>query len=555
MVDTYPYHLETFKNGTSEILRRIPLMNQQVREFDLLGRHTWFLPQGFVSRLYSDGYYPVPPSMFSAQLAAIVMTGAKGTLPFFYSSEGGTMEGLRWPGLAPTPKLAPYLRFNQVIERIGPLLMQLDVPQVRPDVPFPMAVTTANGPDGETYLFALNADEDTTHTLRFDFVTEGQSPRFDLVGERTLGFNGQGQLEVPLEPGDWAFFSIGANAIESLSAAPAPADPPLSTIDFPVTHQLTVIGINDTPLSVREMEFNAAGDALAATVPFSYAPSPPQVYNLESSGTVTRESGPFTWLAVKTGVTEDGLYSVASPFLGIELYPPGGFNSPPVASYKGYTGGGHEIVRAGETTWLTMDIGIRTLQQQGDQFISTAVGWANRGSNLDLFGPFADGSVSMLVVNHGISNVKPGHLHEFAHQYEILNNVDRNAAINAKNLLAVPRHQRGVALIQLSETGIPNLVANIAADAMDASAVAWVYDNLLAVADGYKSVRFYWVFNNEATLVATWRPPLPDYFYMISMAVAEGSLAIGCHDGRVVVADITGLEQPSSVVGDWVLYE
>src|SRR5690606_20116669 len=43
MVDTYPYHLDTFQDDTTELLRRIPLMNQQVREFDLLGRHTWFL--------------------------------------------------------------------------------------------------------------------------------------------------------------------------------------------------------------------------------------------------------------------------------------------------------------------------------------------------------------------------------------------------------------------------------------------------------------------------------------------------------------------------------
>lgn len=554
LVDVYPYNFDVGRGSTDELLLRIPIENSHARSLASLGRNLWILPQGFISRLNGNGVYPVPPSMHSAQLGAAVLAGARGILPFFYAADG-TMEGLRWPGLNPTPKLAPYQRFNAVVERIGPLLMQLEVPDLHPDTPPPFAVSTAAGPEGESYIFALNADEETTRTLLVDLQSTPTGPLADVVAERKLSVDGNGNVQVELPPGEWALFSVGSNAIEALSVVPAPAPISLTTIDLPVTHQFTVTGLSDSGQPVRELEFDAAGDALAATVPFVYAPSEPMIYNLQSSGTAVRENGAISFLSEKNGVTEDGLYAVASPLVGFELYAPGGFNSPPVAEFKGRTGGGYDVLRDGETTWASLDIGIRQLQNTEAGLVSTAVGWANRGNYYGLFGPFDDGSVSVVISNYGVSNIKPGQLHEFLHRYEILNGVDRNADMNADNLLAVPRHQRGVALFQLGPTGEPQIAGNIAADAQDACAVAWIYDNLLAVVDGYKNVKFYHVLNNEATLLETWRPPTPDYFYMLSLSVTEGKLAVGFQDGRVVVADTAQLQKPSAAMADWQLYE
>src|SRR5690606_3261023 len=138
MIDVYPYNLQVGGNPTDNLLIQIPLENQKVHDFAAIGQSMLLLPQALVDRTRSE-YFPVSAHMHTAQLGAAVLSGARGIIPFFYNSDRSYAQGMRGPELSSTAMLDAYREFNNIVERLEPLLLQLDIPELLPDTPYPFA--------------------------------------------------------------------------------------------------------------------------------------------------------------------------------------------------------------------------------------------------------------------------------------------------------------------------------------------------------------------------------------------------------------------------------
>jgi hypothetical protein len=144
-----------------------------------------------------------------------------------------------------------------------------------------------------------------------------------------------------------------------------------------------------------------------------------------------------------------------------------------------------------------------------------------------------------VVRNFGVDTVEPGRLKEEQHSRAELNRVQAGGSVSTSGLLAVPRYQRGVGLFQLDAEGSATLVATVTEGITEATSVAWVRPDVLAVADSVYNVKFLRVGPDHRTAkVGEWRPPDAGSAYFCSLACRNGRLAVGVADGRVFVADI-----------------
>lgn len=554
LVDVYPW-TDSKPSSSAALLEAIVQYNRNAQLAAAQGREFWLVAQAFEEYQPTGFSRAVANTMHWAQLGGAVLAGARGVVPFIYDSLG-QLEGLRGLQLEPLRKLAPYQRFNKLMERLGPLLLQLPPPQLDSRAPSPFALSSTVDSGGQRYVFVLNTDEQATQTLGITLAGTPPQPLTDLVCQRPIGLDGQGQPAVELGPGEWAFFCVGSCTVSALRSTPNAA-PNLGTLSLAVRNTFVVRGSSGQPLPAAKLSFNKDATALAASVPFQLAPTPPRVYKLLDDGTAEALGGPQRWGCERVFFVSEDEVAMASPNLGFEVFHLSNLSDPPVQQFMGRSGGAYDLIETGSAWWASMfGFGIRRLQSTAQGLQSIAAGISDTDLYRDLFGPFRDGSVTTLVRDTSVSNIKADALGEpFQRQLELPRTFE-NASMNARLQLVVPLNQRGVALVQLSPQGEPLTTSSVALEATDACASAWVGDEVLAVADGTFCVRFYRVSASGAsTAIGTWRPARSDAFYLRSLAWRQDKLAVGLQDGSVYVVDTgTVRNQLPAAAQDWSLF-
>jgi len=550
IVYSYPFTNEENSTATDALLDRIPAMSAHVKNFAATGRDCWIFQQGFEAS-GRDHPYPVRNSLHTAQLGAALLAGARGITPFTYNAPDDDADSLRRSDLVETRKLSAYRKFNTLIDRIGPLVMSLAVPEVRAGVPFPFAVSTTNAPGGGKYHYVLNADEETTRTL-FLSLSAPVPPPQDVGSETPLPLDVSGRVVVTLVPGGWALFSTGSSNITEIDAADVMVAID-STLHLPITHQFAVAIPGGRPLQVLGLDWTSDAQTLAISPGvFSFEVTTPTVYNLGPAGSVSAAIGPLRFAHERAEMVEGDHIAFSTSFLGTRVFAPGDFSTP-VSEFVGFTGGASSLTGGIISPWISMNWwGARRLTNAGGVLTSAESGSAIRGAYTDLFGPFADSSVTVVAHDDGLQNLKPGQLFP-PHSVALLKASTAGGDMNSQRVVALPRNQRGVGLFQLSVNGEPQVLGQIATEALDATGCAWLFDRVLAVGDGSRNVRFYRVVGTEATLLGTWRPEVPGPLYIRSVAARGNRLALGLNDGRVIVADISSLEPAPTAAADWHL--
>jgi hypothetical protein len=251
-------------------------------------------------------------------------------------------------------------------------------------------------------------------------------------------------------------------------------------------------------------------------------------------------------------------FTESSVFLGGRLYDAANIGGSPVATFLGYFGGMYHLAQTGQTLWASLyGAGIRPLPDGVG-----ALAWSRSSPTfgddyLDIFTLPGTSDAFLSIRDRGIDRVALDHLLEPEHQRAVIRRGHEGTAFNGADLLAVPRSGWGVDLVRISAAaGPPVTVATVAGDAIDAVAVTWLYSDTLVVADSYRNLKFYRVqANYSAVLVGSWRPAgaLPPSFRSLA-ATAGGRMAVGLHDGRVLVLD-TSQTTLKTAATEWQLLE
>lgn len=552
MVDHYPFRSRDEPSNPAALLAILPKLNATARTAASMGRQFWLVLQAFWA-YESENFRPVPLSMHRAQLGAAVLTGAKGVVPFSYL-QISYIDGIRSPQLEPTRKHPAYAEFNSVMERIGPAVMSLATPDLDTRAPAPFAVSVAQTLENSSrYLLALNADDISTRTLFVSFSSAPAAPLVDIVSETTLPSSG-GSFGITLGPGEWAMVQIGGTTIAGYSQT-ATSAPSLSTLGLPVTHEFTVRNWSNTPTPVVGLSFNPDASAIAASTVSSALPGGSHVFELSGGGAVSEQPTAAIIWAERRMFLPDGTVASASPLIGFSIFSPANLTTP-VSEFSGHSGGAYNVLKGdSDTYWITMnDFGIRRISISGNVGSTLDAGVSESDGYRDIFGPFPDQSVAVLVRDTGLHAVYPGAAEEVFHDRAPLRRLEENASISSRGLVAAPRGESGVALFKLSAGQSPVLLNTFGSDITEAIATAWISDDVLAVADGINNVRFYWIASDALwhTLIGTFRPTnLP--IYVRALASKHGKLAIGLHDGRVFVVDAGATAVTTA--RDWQLFE
>ncbi|MCX7717558.1 MAG: copper resistance protein CopC [Candidatus Sumerlaeaceae bacterium] len=557
IIDVYPFRSDRLSDHPSALLAEIPRMNAYARAAAGVGRDLWIMPQAFEADETFVTWRAVPESMHTAQLGAALLAGARGVVPFMHTP-ATIIEGLRGPDFEPTKKLTSYLEFNSIMDRLTTHIMALAPPILLPDVPPPFAASVAQHPTEGNHLFVLNADDLVTRTLSLVMFPALPSPPLDLVSGQPVALGAGSTIEVTLGPGRWALIATGDSSATAASALPAPP-PNLSDMSLAVTHQFTVEALNGLPQPVHSLQFSPDTRYLvASSAAFPREQSYPLVYRLDADGVVTRLTGPLIWNNTRTAWLSGDRIARMGPNTGIRIYSLSGINLPPLAEFTGRSGGAFDVVPINSDYCITQGgYGLRRLSVSGSMLQSVEEsGFSAYGVFEDLFGPFADGSVTLVSEDSAVRNAKPGSFSEDSHVTMPISRLRARASLNGRNLLAVPRASRGAVLVQLAATGEPVTSATIATEATEVTAATWVSDDVLALADGAYHVRFYRVRpDGRSLLVGRWRPPASGPLYIRSLAAGTNRLAVGLEDGRVFVVDAADVGSLNACAPDWSRYE
>ena len=541
MVDIYPYSSRNPRDNSDSLLAELPRLNELAHAAAAQSRPFWWTLQAFESDEF-DFFRSVPPAIHSAQLGAAVLTGARGVVPFIYTSVSYA-EGIRGPDLEPTAKTDAYRDFARRLARIEPFLKSMTTPRLDKRIPAPLAASVADHPRLGNILFLLNADEFSPQTI---MVTLDSPLRYrtavDLVTRRPISVSERTTLSVNLEPGQWIMTPLGRSRVSSYDLVEVPP-PSLTTLPLPLITQFTALRPDNRPHALRGVEFDDTGKFLALSLFRDNTEKvPPPIYRVSGSS-VEPLNLPSIWAPTRNGFTGDHFFA-NSRFLGARVFP---LSSPgtPAWSYTGHTGGSFDLVWGEGDAWLTMLFhGVRQLFETPSGWDTADVAVSETDMYGDLYGPFAGDSVTAIIRNNGLANLKPLALaDEFQTKTKISRTAFQGSAISRTRVLALPRLQRGVALAQLNDAGEAENTAFIQDEMVEGMACAWVSERLLAVADSTRNVRFYRVSPDlTTTFIGTWRPPGEGHMFLTGLAANGQTLAVATYDGRVSLVNTSPLQ-------------
>lgn len=546
LVDVYPFASRNPRDNADAVLAEIPRYNTLAKAAANEGRPFWLLPQAFESDEF-DFFRAVPVATHSAQLGAAVLAGARGFMPFLYTSVGN-VEGMRGPDLTATPKLAAYRDFARILRRISPVLADLSTPELDDRLPRPLAASTATHPRLGRFLFVLNADELAPRTVRIGLDRPLRTAYVtDLVSGRRVVADRRTTLTLTIQPGAWVMLPLGRSAPAAYQMD-VPPPPALGTLNLPVVTQFTAKRPNGTPLALRGAEFDDFGNLLALSLFRDNTEFlPPPVYQVGLGGAAQFALPPM-WSPVRNGFTA-GTLCITSANLGLRqyLFPP---SLPPILrQFSGYTGGAFDCAATYEDgMWLTMlGYGVRQMRFTGGRYESLATGLSRTDFYMDLHGGlFSGGSATAVVRGTGLANIKQLALDdEFQLRTPIPRTAGSGSDMSSSRVLAIPRLQRGVMLVRLDEFGETIASAELEDGITETVACAWLHNgSILAVTDSIYCVRFYRV-SPDLTVrpVGTWRPQDAGHLLFTGLAGHETRLAVTAFDGRVFVVDTAQMDE------------
>ncbi|MDX2177195.1 MAG: hypothetical protein SF028_12080 [Candidatus Sumerlaeia bacterium] len=518
------------------------------------GKDLWLTPQAFVS-LEQQHIRAVKPSAIRAHLGAGLAAGIKGTLSFTWTSIFGR-EGIRDFDLERTSVAAPFVEFHKMTDRLGPLLQSLALPTRVAGVPRPLIASRTSDADG-SYAWFVNADGDRSVAVEFTADSDWFAPPRDLVGGRVASGLGGGRWRIELPPGEFALVDFGEGGLLAVESVETDAGAQPCEFDLPVTHTVPVRAPFGSPTWPERIEYDTARRLVAVSALTDLDQIPPRVFELLDGGAVRQFTGPTRYAASQWFFANGGIVGT-STMTGLRFHSPAEFESAPTAEFYAFTGGALDALADGERWWVTTrELGLRRLSLGPEGFAREAAYLAPEGTFQDVFGPFADGAVLVAVEDFGLDYVPADSLSQEDHERLEIPRLKAWGDIEpGSRRLAFARRNRGAVVVDLAEDGRPLDYAPLAEELVDASAVAWLAPEVLAVADGVYAVHFYHVPpSGTVRHVGCWEPPpaANGFRYIRALAASDGTLVAGLQDGRALVVDASEVVRAALAPTGWRL--
>ena len=598
LADIYPFHTSTPVSDSDAVLDLLPLWRGHAAGAAAGGRHLWAVVQGFESIDGPELFRAAPPAAHAAQLASVVLAGAKGVVPFTHTAIS-FIEGLRGPDGEPTPKLAAYREFNAAMDRVGPTLMDLNTPVEVPAVPRPWAASVAVGPGGAgatRWLMVLNADSVSTRTLAIPLTPPPPQGTAlgDAVNQTTTTVDSLGRVRLTRGPGGWAMLPLPAGVtVDSDSggtggpitepAPPETPEPAAPQIALPVLWQAVARASDGRAVPAARVSLAPGGGAVAVGLElFDVANAPSRVFRPDPAagpgGAAIEDPAPGVFPADIRAFMPDGRLFSASPYLGFRVTGGASAAGPATAGWLGHSGGARAVAGRGDDWWATMDAyDLRHLTDTAaggpggggapETTLATyPLGRSDDGAACtDLFGPtgpMTDPAVLLVVRDRAAEGATSATAAEAARARARVTRADAGAALSPDGrTLAIPRHARGVTLVAIGPDHRPDPAAtprDLSVAATDTVGCAWLADDLLAVADITGGIHFHrpaggaqlgrWTTPANPADAGTRRIP-----YVRSIAAAASRVAIGLQDGRILAVNVACVAENAADMS-WVLY-
>ncbi len=494
---------------------------EQVAHAKTLGREYWLVAQGWSE---TSRVHPGNAAAIRATIGLCVAHGAKGYIPFPYR-QITSLEGLRTQQVEPLPETSAWREENERIAGIESELVGFAGHAELPGTGDSLVVTTASSIGGGTIVTAVSL-ESRLHT-RVALGIEGDDAQLVELTELEPPRSGAGAQEFELEPGGWRIWRLSDGVLVSASSAPVSGLP--QTLDLPVTGDVTISPI-------EHVVYRPAGGQVIASCGS-------RVYRVLTNGTI------LTDLAVQSVVASAWL----SPFDAYLFSPVRGITSirlltPPTLTDRilRETGAAEYGLVAGNTLWTTGDfLGVRTFGIQGTDLVENAYDPLASSDLLDPAGVLLDGRVVFPSLFDGVIAGRAADSETI--ELESLDElrIMRNASLTTDaSRLAVARMRRGFVVMDLDASGAV-LGSSLSSHRGEyVAAVAWIDGSTLAVAEIDGDVEFFGVGTDlSLTLRGRWRPEPRPALGLASMDAANGILAMGFRDGRLVFVDATDLPE------------
>ncbi|MDK2973296.1 MAG: hypothetical protein PWP23_3051 [Candidatus Sumerlaeota bacterium] len=529
--DPYPFDATNLADTQAGLLRLADHVEDAVAAAGALHREYWLVAQAF-----SDPYFFRfgQPELADATIGVLLALGGKGYVPFFYR-QINSLEGIRTFELDETPATAGWLANNARIAAA-----ESDLAAITGHARFnaatgPVLVSTALDGNSVPVVYAVNLDVRRSIDLQMGFTANPQ------LTEITSGATLQavsGSASTILGPGEWRVWRLSSGALSSAIASPRSRSERLVTLDVTAEATLSIGAIND-------LVFHDDGARLLATGPSGASLIDPQG---ATYGTVPLRSG------LRGGFIDATRAAASDQDHGLVLFETAA-SLPLLPGFSKHTGTSTSALIGDGVAWNTMAyIGVRRMELESDGSLTPLDLVFSQDLVTDLVGPFDDGSAWMLDMDDEIVRLEPSGASGIAASTEHLAarlwRADRSPG---GGRIAIARMQRGFLLAEADANGHLLQVREHPANVLYAEDVAWITDDLLALADTAGEIVFYTVAPNLGIIEAgRWLEPTGTAT-ISTIAAHDGVLAVGYVNGRVQFLDASNIELPAAASDVWMI--
>lgn len=522
---TYPiYHRQL--SGTDSILDSLNIILPQIAEANTLGRDYWLGTQGF-GHLGNNGV--MTPEECTAQLGTGLVAGMRGYWPFLYTSLG-PLASLRTHAYGETDRLVAYRHFNARVAALDDLLMAL--PQARSAPPQSnVFARVAQHPTGGPHALVANY-----HVDRPLQVTVQASASTRMINVETGAMTAEGTSHVALLPaGDWAIFRFenGATPTEftGVTQAGSSAERP-AAVAF--TASLT------TPADPRSLTIKPDGTAVAYVYDQNHRVSS---IATGSIGTTLLDETNLAFLGYARYLDNTRLV-LGSRWLGPRVYTQTGTIFSPLHTLLRESGNGVDLLLNGNEAWISENYwGVSRVDFSGvSGFTRVAHIFSSDNDFRSIHGPFADGSVVGVETVRGLIRLEEsgGTITEerltptSAYEY---------ATMSPGGRIAVGKLDRKLSVYDIGADGrIADETLVDDARLLEAGMTAWISEDVVAVADVRKGVRFYRVgADGYWRALGLWQPTQEPFIVECLAALPDGTVAAGLLPKRIVIGDASAV--------------
>lgn len=538
-IETFQYPILQRMVGEDSIGYFLETVEKDAMYADLINRDYWFGMQGVAG----PGNFEAPTyAETMAQLASGLAIGGRGYFTFLYGPLAGSSSVLTFD-FQRQPRADAYADFHTRIAAINDTVMSL-----RPERAAPpqenLIARTGEDQFGTPHLILVN--KETNGILTFQVYTESETTLTNIETSQALTEDPALAHTGTLAPGDWAIYRLADDVGIENATGELEDTSEHGHVDVPVL--MRIMGENVSRMAVRP------GGQHVATVSGRRV----SVLSMDENmlGNPIFEV-PYSSGLVRVSYLDHETLLLANDTLGFRLYKQTGDNFEEQYAFERETGGAADVIPFGDDLWVAQTWWGTSLIKPGadGQFERLGRFPSEEFDYLQLLGPYGDSVLALENVRglYRITRTAEGLRGERLQQDRGSFNLGELSPDGRR--FAAPALDSGVRVYEIDEEG--NLVRDLKIyeeRIQECESVAWLSNDLLAVGDNRRGVRFYRLYDNGAwTYEGMWEPAEAPFVIVALAGLGDGRFLVSLRDGNLLLADGRGIVVSGRTSG-WFTY-